>query len=75
MRFTCRFENRTTGEQKDLISVLDPEEVAAVERVRRTDGDDVAQVTAACFVLRSAYAELDALQWSHLSPPALVTIN
>ena len=75
MKFTCRFENKTTGERRDLISVLDPGEVAAVERVRLAEGDEAAQFTASCYVLRSAYAELDALQWGHLSPPELVTLN
>lgn len=75
MRFTCRFENKYTGELKDLTSVLDPSEVATIERARRDEGDEIAQITAAAIVLRSAYSELDPLQWIHLYPPAPVTLN
>jgi hypothetical protein len=70
VKFTCRFENKATGELRDLISTLDPNEIAEVERVRHADGDESALVTAGCIVLKSAYSELDAFEWNHLSAPA-----
>jgi hypothetical protein len=73
MKLTCRYENRDTGEQRDQICTLDPDEIARVEDARRTVGDEAAMVLAAAIALHSAYStELDALEWHHLGPPALM---
>lgn len=68
MKFYCQFVSGT-GERKDLISTLDPGEVETVKRVRAAEGDAIAQVTAQAFVLKSAYRDVDAHEWSHLAPP------
>lgn len=69
MIFSCKFENRETGAQKRLICRLDAGEIAEVARARRRGGEEVAQATAAAIVLKSAYAEIDPLDWHHMSPP------
>ncbi|WGR91855.1 hypothetical protein MTX26_15955 [Bradyrhizobium sp. ISRA443] len=72
MKFSCRFENRTTGELKDLVCTLDAREIADVERARETDGNEAAASAAAAIVLHSAYRDLDALEWKHLHSPVPV---
>jgi hypothetical protein len=72
MRFICRYENSRTGERKEQVCTLDADEIAQVERVRKIEGDEIAGVTAAAIVLRSAYRDLDAHVWRHLEPPALI---
>lgn len=72
MRFICNFEHNVTGERKDVICALNADEIATVERIRRDRGEEIGWLTAAAIVLRSAYSDLNGLQWSHLSPPALV---
>jgi hypothetical protein len=71
-KFSCHFENTRTGERRDLISALNAKEIEVVERARQTDGDEIAQVTAAAIVLRSAYSEVDAREWVHLGAPQLL---
>jgi hypothetical protein len=75
MKFTCRFENRETGELKDLISTLDPDEIAILNGILLAEGEEIAQVTAAAIVLKSAYRDLDPHQWIHLNAPALLLLN
>ncbi|WP_316196860.1 hypothetical protein [Bradyrhizobium sp. SZCCHNS3053] len=72
---TCTYQHKETGEQRQQISVLDPDEVGTVERVRKVDGEAAAHVVAAAIVLKSAYSELDPLEWDHLSVPEFISVN
>ncbi|MBR0936690.1 hypothetical protein [Bradyrhizobium jicamae] len=75
MKFFCHFENKRTGERKDLVSILDADEIAIVERARQTGGDEHANLIAGCVVLQSAYTEIDAREWCHTAAPRPLTLN
>ncbi|WP_407160164.1 hypothetical protein [Bradyrhizobium sp. STM 3557] len=72
MRYFTQFVNQVTGEKREVVTSLDSAEIAAIEEARSAHGDELARVVASATVLKSAYSELNALEWDHSGPPTLV---
>lgn len=71
MRFEVHFENRHSGDCKNIVACLSAREVESVEALRRAKGMEKAGEVAASYALRAAYREVPR-GFEHTAPPAAV---
>lgn len=74
MRFNCHFVS-LADQRRTLLITLTPRECRSVDRLRKSQGAELADVTAAAIAMYHCYKELDARVWRHIAPPEEVRLS
>lgn len=73
MRFQRNFINHHTDERRTIVASLSLAEIECIDRLRRHEGSETADLMAEAFALRKSYAEVSD-GFRHTEPPKIMLL-